>query len=245
MKNLILKALIFLSFFSFSVFPDSYSASTRMLGDRVVSIKDNMLAYHMSDTFFVKNDISFAYGITNSFDVWSTVVTNTTNKPSGSISTTSFRSMLRYNIKGDNVLACVIGDSYISPQYQIIEENKQFSLQVNLAGQFDYNSVKRSSAYAVIAPIVKVFGGCFDLAFNSIYMDAFCEVNPGYYRDNANINNYNRNNHEFDVDVVPGIGVGYYNSMFSLACPVYNANHKAQVSVGVSWMYVISTNRAK
>jgi hypothetical protein len=193
-------------------------------------------ALYADGTGFVGNDLNLAYGITDKFDVWSTISVGNTDF----ISTTTFRTMLRYDLGGNNILACVLGNNYVSPQYHLVKENKLAGLQFNAAGKFNYSDMKNPSAYAIVSPLVKVFGGVFDLLLQTIYMDAFCEVNPGYYAKGGDFANCWARTEGFGLDVVPGIGIGFENSLISIACPIYDVNHKATPTFGIWWLYTIS-----
>jgi hypothetical protein len=187
---------------------------------------------------FVGNDISLAYGLTDKLDLWSTISIGNTD----TTSFTTFRTMLRYDLGSNNILACVLGNNYVSPQYHLVLENKIAGLQVNVATKLDFKGIGTPSTYAVFSPLFKVFGGALDLLFNTLSVDIFCEANPGYYKEGDFANCWPRTK-GFGLDVVPGIGIGFENSLVSIACPVYDVNHKAIPTFGMWWLYIISTKK--
>ena len=228
---------LFLICFSFSAFSYSYSAFPNMSGQGNLIINPYLYADGKGN---VGNDIAIAYGLTEKLDVWSILSIGNTD----STSTTTFKTMLRYDLGNNDILACLIGNNYVSPQFHLVLENKIAGFQANVATKLDFKSVGTPSTYAIIAPLFKVFGGAFDLLFNNLYVDVFCEANPGYYKDGDNANNWTRAK-GFGLDVVPGIGLGFQNSLVSIAVPVYDVNHKTTPTVAVWWEYIISTKTGK
>jgi hypothetical protein len=218
--------------FSFNAFSYSFSAYP------ISSGKGNFIinpALYADLTGFVGNDVSIAYGVTDKLDLWSTISIGNTD----STSSITFRTMLRYDLGYNNILACVIGNNFVSPQYHLILENKFVGLQVNVAGKLNYSGINQPAVYGIISPLVKVFDGIFPPLFKNIYIDVFCEINPGYYMKDGDFANSWVRTKGFGLDVVPGIGIGFQNTLISIACPIYDVRNSATPTFGMWWLYII------
>lgn len=175
----------------------------------------------------VGNELFLAYGITDKLDIWSDI----SLFYSDGITISDFSTMIRFDIWKSNIIAVRISPWYVSPQYHFSWENKVCGFQANIAAQFAYDYYKNPAIYGIFCPHIKFFEGLFDL---------FVEISPGYYMEDQDFANLAIRKEGFGMDIAPGIGFGIKETLFSIACPIYNVTTDATPTFGMWWCFPIS-----
>lgn len=215
-------AILAILIFCFAAFSYSYNAFSLMTGKSTFAINPYS---SVSCQGIFNQKLHLAYGITDRIDLWLNSEI-TPQEPSGDVSI-----MLRADVSGKGTIAALRANNrYISPQFHHIWENHRLILQTNLISKFKYDDLKNPSVYGVVSPGIKLLNGLFDV---------FCEVNPGYYAQNKEINNYQRNA-GFGLDLVPGVGFFLGKSLFSVGVPIYDVTNAPKASFGAWWFYTIT-----
>jgi hypothetical protein len=222
LKGLILAVCIYAS----SIFSYSYTAFPIMTPENTLAL--NPFIY-FNGTGAAGQDVFLSYGILANLDIWSQVSTVIDTM---SVFYADFSAMVRYDLGKSNILALRVNQKWITPQYHMAIENDKVGFQGNLAAQISYDTYKDPAFYAVLCPLVKLFGG---------KMDIFAEVNPGYYMTNGDFANLWERPEGFGLDIVPGVGVSLGKTLISIACPIYDVTNNATPTFGMWWWCPITT----
>jgi hypothetical protein len=221
LKGLILAVCIYAS----SIFSYSYTAFPASTGEEKFVLNPY---FYANGSAGYGSELFLAYGITSKLDIWSDVSLFQTE----GMTTTDFSTMLRYDIESSNILAVRISPWYVSPQYHLTVENDAFAFQANVTVQVAYEYYKKPAFYGILCPVIKLFGGD---------MDIFVEVNPGYYMMDNDFANLWKRPKGFGLDIVPGIGFGIRETLFSISCPIYDVTNNATPTFGMWWCFPISS----
>jgi len=222
LKSLILAVCIYAT----SIFSYSYTAFPIMTPENTMVL--NPFIY-FDGTGAAGQDVFLSYGVLSNLDIWSQV--STASYPDGS-TPVDFSAMLRYDLGKSNILALRVNPKWIAPQYHMAIENDKVGFQGNLAAQVSFDYYKDPAIYAILCPLVKIFGGKLDI---------FAEVNPGYYMMEGDFANLWVRPEGFGLDIVPGVGVSLGKSLFSVSCPIYDVTNDATPTFGMWWCCPITT----
>jgi len=225
LKGLILAVCIYSS----SIFSYSYTAFPIMTPENTLAL--NPFIY-FDGTGAAGQDVFLSYGILANLDIWSQVSTVTIPEL-GTVA--DFSAMVRYDLGKSNILALRVNQWYIAPQYHFAIENDCLGFQANVAAQIALEYYKDPAFYAILCPLVKIFGG---------KMDIFAEINPGYYQfqgTDRSINLMPNRPEGFGLDIVPGIGISLGKTLVSIACPIYNVTNDATPTFGMWWWCPITS----
>lgn len=221
LKSLILAVCLYAT----SIFSYSYTAFPIMTPENTM-ILNPFIYFDGKGT--AGQDVFLSYGVLSNLDVWSQVSTVSGNS-------VDFSAMVRYDLGKSNILALRVNPKWIAPQYHMAIENDKIGFQGNLAAQISFDYYKDPAIYAILCPLVKLFGG---------KMDIFVEVNPGYYQFQGIdmlINLWLNRPEGFGLDVVPGVGISLGKSLFSISCPIYDVTNDATPTFGMWWCCPITT----
>src|SRR4030042_3123884 len=208
-----------------SIFSYSYTAFPLLTGEKTLVLNPFL---YFDGTGAVGNDIFLSYGLTSKMDIWSQVSMFKTKEGTS----VDFSTMLRYDLGKTNILAVRASQWYVAPQYHFSIENDKVGFQANVAAQIAFDYPKDPAFYAVLSPLVKLFGG---------KMNIFAEINPGYYMMDGDFANLAIRPEGFGLDVVPGIGLSIGSTLVSIACPIYNITTDATPTFGMWWSCPIAS----
>jgi len=198
----------------------SYTAFSYITPEKALSVNP----YFYADCKgFVGTSIFLGYGMTDKSDIY-------TQMSLFNDGSNSFSAMVRYNIKNSNIAAVAVSPLWIAPQYHFIWENDRIALQANATIQCSFDYIKKPAAYAVLSPVVKIIKG----------IDAFVEVNPGYYMQDGDFANLWYRSKGFGLDLTGGLGFSLGSVIFSVACPVYDVTNDPTPTLGLWFYYTIS-----
>jgi len=204
------------SAFSYSCF---YGAST---GSKTLSICQFIYG---DTTGFVGSDLLLGYGITDKFDVTSTISIN-------NIGPVTWAVMPRMEIVKGLLGAVRFSDSYLSPQmHGVWDITTLFTLQANAAVQLTYDYMARPAVYGVVCPILKI---------PRTPIDVSCDVVPVYTAQDQDVVLGFLRDRGFSLDVVPSVGLSIGTCLFSLAAPIANVNRHPVPSFGAWWLFILS-----
>lgn len=218
-KSIILAVCLYAT----SLFSYSYTCFSISTGEETLALNPYLYA---DGKGAVGNDLFLAYGITNRLDIWSHV--SLFNSDGSNV--TDFSTMLRFDIGKSNIIAVRVSPWYVSPQYHFSWENDVWGFQANIAAQVAYDYTEDPAVYGIFCPHIKFFQGNFDF---------FVEVSPGYYQFEGDFANCAVRKEGFDLDITPGIGFGIMETLFSIACPIYNVTTDAAPTFGMWWCFPI------
>jgi hypothetical protein len=206
-----------------SVFSYSYTAFSITTGEETFALNPFLYADCEGG---VGSELFLSYGITDKLDIW----TDISFFQADGFTATDFSTMLRYDIWKSNILAVRVSPWYVSPQYHFSWENELWGFQANIAAQVTYDTYRDPAVYGIFCPHIKLFQG---------NMLLFTEVNPGYYMKEGDFANLAIREEGFGMDIVPGIGFGIRETLFSIACPIYNVTTDATPTFGMWWYFPI------
>jgi hypothetical protein len=137
-----------------------------------------------------------------------------------------FSIMPRYKI-GPIITAVRANEYWADPQASWYKENERFYLQLTGTAHITYDYSDNPSLYGIVAP------GVYMLK----YFDLCCDIIPGYYGKDGDMNNLRTKG--FALDLVPCLGFKIGEALFALSAPVYNVNRDPHVTVGLGIYYTI------
>ena len=160
----------------------------------------------------------FYYGLTEKMDYCFSMLT--ANGES------NFSTMCRFSLGKLLNAGFRMNTSWAVPQFNFNWENEYFIFQSCIASQFTFDYSEKPAVYGMFCPGYK-FSDNFNIC---------CDVNPGYYLQDGDFANLWVRSKGFGLDVVPSIGFGIGQAIFSIAIPIYNVTNESTVTFG-AWVY--------
>lgn len=137
----------------------------------------------------------------------------------------NFSVMYRYAIEDLN-FGIRLNSSWTIPQINYNWEDDLFIFQTSIASQFTYDYSDKPAIYGIFCPGYKI----------SDNFNICCDINPGYYLQDGDFANLWVRSKGFGLDIVPSIGFGVGNCLFSIAVPIYDMTNESTVTFG-AWVY--------